>query len=191
MFVAGLSIEPGQSHFDHLMAGGDTRFSVAEIVIHQFCILQADIQQAVGTGGLIIGGSGFVKVSAVVKFMAENWILQPAFLVDPVMRRRIRMHGPEGIEIAIRFLCGGDACDNCFEFGLEFRVGPDTQAVCGSFHHLVDVGVVKRIDRGGLVLKCGFSGGPALQGCRRRDRNFSGGWNFQAAPWQTGASRCY
>src|SRR6185369_15865065 len=92
-------------------------------------------------------------MAQVVKLMAELWIVQPALLMNPRMRRSVGMHRPPGVEIAVRFLRGSDAPDHLLQLRGDGWVWRDAEAKRGALNGFVNVRIVERILRRRLVLK--------------------------------------
>ena len=106
----------------------------------------------------------FVEMAEVVKFMTELRVFKPALLIHPIVTGTIRVHCAKGVEIAVRFLCGGNVLDEVFEFRSDGGVGFDAQAKRRAFDGFVNIRVVEGIFCRWFILKISFTSGATAHG---------------------------
>ena len=89
-----------------------------------------------------MGDSAFHHVAEVVEFVAQVFLLAPAGIASPLMGF-LRILGAGGVEIAVRFLSGGDHVEHAVDIGHELLVRIGLQDVTGTLDSLVGVCVVE------------------------------------------------
>ena len=159
--VAGLAVKFGEAHLHHLVTGGDRQLAIAEVTLQQLRALEADLHERIRTGGLGMGDAGLIHVAEVVEFVAEFGVLEPALLMQPRMARRIRVHGAEREQVAIRLLRGSHALDDLFHALGQRGVRLHAVGKRGTLQHLGHVRVIERVLGGRLVLEILLAGSPA------------------------------
>ena len=161
-FVSGLAVQLRQAHFDDLVPGGDARIVAAEVAVHELGRLYRHVKQRAVAGRLVIRRGTFVEVPQVVQLVAQVRIVQPALLVDPLVRRRIRVHRAERVQVAVGLLRRLNMLNDVLHLRLQLRVRVRLERIRRALQELVDVRVVERQRGRRPVLERRFSGGTPL-----------------------------
>ena len=120
--------------------------SGAENLAEQVGFPGRNVEQIGFAGGLVMRGGGFEEMAGVIKFMALLRVIQPAFRAVPPVGM-LGVNRADGVEVAVRFLRGGEEANQMIEVSRYFRVGLDSQRIGGAFEDLVRIGVVERKPR--------------------------------------------
>ena len=162
--IAGLTVELRKAHFDDLVAGGNAGILAAEVLVQEFGGLHGHVEQRAVAGRLVIRRGALVEMPQVVRFMAQIRVFQPALPVDPVMRRGIRVHGAEGIQITVRLLRRLHVLNDILHLLLQLGVRVRLERVGRALQKLINIRVVERERRERSVLERRFARGAAPHG---------------------------
>src|SRR4051794_40398586 len=92
----------------------------------------------------------------VVKLVTDLGIIQPALLMNPRMRRAIRMHCAPRVKITIRLLRGSDTLDHAFELGGDSGIRFHTETERCALDRFEHVRIVEGKNCRRLVLETCF-----------------------------------
>ena len=109
LLVTSDQVKFRQRHFCNLMSryGNSLSRFVSYFAAYTVGVFDGYIQKVPFSRSLIMGNSAFHHVSQVVEFMAEFFYFFPTFASGPFVRM-LGVHGAAGVQIAVRFLGGGN-----------------------------------------------------------------------------------
>ena len=105
--IASNQIEFGKSHLCYLMTGHYTRLTRirTNLLAYDIGIADSDIEELSASCSLIMGDGSLYHVTEVIEFMAQVFLLTPAFVASPLMWL-LRILGAGSVEISVRLLSG-------------------------------------------------------------------------------------
>ena len=162
--IAGLAVELREPHLDDLMSGRDAGIVPAEVLVHELGGLHGHVQQRAVARRLEIRRGAFVEMPQVIQLVAQVRVVQPALLVDPFVRRGIRVHGAERVQIAVRLLRRLHMLNDVLHLLLQLGVRIRLERIRRALQKLVDVRVVERQRGRRTVLERRFARGAAAHG---------------------------
>ena len=116
-------------------------FARPEHLADQVCVPDGHVQQAVFARGQKVGHRRFIQVSAVIEFVAVDFL--PAAFAPPT-RETLATVGDAGGQVTVRFLSRRYQCDDAVQVGVQSLVVFHRQRIGSTLYDFIGVGVVER-----------------------------------------------